>query len=133
MWRWLQPQFLFNSNPTGWGTWHGWAALVLFGVLLLGSWFSWWQSKRAGDRQGLKWWRWGAIWGLWSGGVGVVLWFFAWQRIPLLAMRLWLAVWLVVIVFWALWLAWRRLVKIPKQRAAIKQRQEFFKYLPPSK
>lgn len=130
---WIQPQFLLNSYPGPFGFGHGLWLAVIFLLILIFAVFARLYSNKAPDKAGSKWWHFVFYWCIWAGIVGEILVFFAWQEIPYFAMRLWLAVWIVGLLGWAIWLGWWRLAKLPKRRSAAKAKKEFYKYLPTRK
>lgn len=132
MWRWLQPQFLFKTMPAPWGGWHGWVSLAAWVAILALAWISYRISLKAEIKAVRRWWQQLTLWAVWSGSVGLILTFFIWQRLPFLSMRFWLALWVVIILVWLGWLAWKKIFILPKQITSAKVRREFLKYLPRS-
>ena len=67
------------------------------------------------------------------GLIGVVLFFFSYERIPLFGSRAWYLVWFIATVWWAVWI--HRYVKreIPRQKKRAQEVRERNKYLPAKK
>ena len=61
--------------------------------------------------------------------VGVFLIFFDFERLPFLAMRIWLLVWALSMLFW-LGLIIKRITKIKFAKAEIEKEKEYKKYIP---
>jgi len=67
------------------------------------------------------------------GLVGLLHYFFVFERVPVLSMRIWLLVWLVAILLWA-WSILRYVrVEIPKANAMKAERERLNKWLPKAK
>ncbi|MBU0531164.1 MAG: hypothetical protein ABIG32_02165 [Candidatus Uhrbacteria bacterium] len=64
------------------------------------------------------------------GFLGVLLYFFSYQRIPFLGMRFWFLVWGVIFVAWLGWIVYYALKVVPKQRECLLNRLEQMKYMP---
>lgn len=67
------------------------------------------------------------------GLVGLMLYFFAYERVPMLSMRIWYIMWLAILGFWA-WGIWRYVrVEIPAKREMKAERDRLNKWLPKAK
>ena len=64
---------------------------------------------------------------------GLLLYFFAFEHVPILSMRIWYIVWLSSALFWA-WLVYRYIsVEVPAKRALKQEREKMNKWLPKAK
>ena len=61
--------------------------------------------------------------------VGIFLIFFGYERLPFLAMRIWLLVWALTMIFWLVLVA-RKAFKIKSARQKIDKEKEYNKYIP---
>ena len=61
--------------------------------------------------------------------VGIFLIFFGYERLPFLAMRIWILVWALTMVFWLV-LVIRKVIKIRSAQEKIDQEKEYKKYIP---
>ena len=64
------------------------------------------------------------------GFVGVILYFFSYQRIPFLGMRFWFLVWGLFFVAWLGWILYYACKVVPKERQCLLNRMEQMKYMP---
>lgn len=128
--RWLSAQFLFYPYPGPLSGLSAWVLPALFGLLTLGSFALWAASRRAPDRAGSAWWSLAGGWAMGLGLPGLALTFFAWQRVPILSMRVLLAVNLLAVPAAGGWLAWRWFKQLPARRQALQRRREYRRYLP---
>ncbi len=62
--------------------------------------------------------------------LGLVILFFAYEQIPILGMRLWSLLWLIVLVFWLARTTAKVLREYPQRRDYIARMSELRKYLP---
>lgn len=65
-----------------------------------------------------------------SGLIGLFLVFFRWQGIPFMGSRIWLVLWLVVIVAWLVRLGFYLLKKFPNERRLFVSKRLYERYLP---
>jgi hypothetical protein len=74
----------------------------------------------------------GAV-GFWAGISGLLLYFFVWESIPVLSMRVFWIVWLVGFGYWK-WTIYRRYFRLlPAEKAKQKEREAYEKWLPKPK
>lgn len=127
---WFSPHFLFYPFPGPLSGTSAWLLPTLF-LAALAAWaISLAMARRAPDRAGADWWRLAAGWLLAVGTVGLLLTFFAWQRVPYLSMRFLIVLDLLCLVGAGAWQAWRWFKLLPARRAARERRREYRKYLP---
>ncbi len=70
---------------------------------------------------------------VWMGLVGLLLWAFTYERVPVLSMRFAWILWFVWIA-WAVWSTWRRLkVELPIESQRYAERDRLAKWLPKKK
>jgi amino acid transporter len=69
-------------------------------------------------------------WCLSMGIAGLIIFFFTYERIPLLSMRFWYIVWLVGAVVWLVFIVRFFMKKIPEEKARIAEQKNKEKYLP---
>jgi len=60
---------------------------------------------------------------------GIFLLFFGYERLPFLAMRIWLLVWALTIILWLV-LVFKKAIKIKVVKEEIEKEKEFKKYIP---
>lgn len=130
MLRWITPQFLLYPYPGPLSGLSQWLFPAFFTMLLLGTFGARWMARRAPDRAGADWWKLGANWLLGLSIPGLLLTFFAWQRVPFLSMRLLIALDLLSFVAVGAWMAWRWYRMVPQRRAGVQRRREYTRYLP---
>ncbi len=73
------------------------------------------------------------IWGFSSGIVGAFFIFFRQVRALYLSSRIWLLVWLIVVLVWLAFLIYEWKVVLPKKKQDQKSQEEFTKWLPKKK
>ena len=70
---------------------------------------------------------------IWIGLVGLLLWSFTYERVPVLSMRFAWIVWLGWIA-WVVWSTWRRLrIELPAESERYAERDRLAKWLPKKK
>lgn len=72
-------------------------------------------------------------WCLTMGIFGLMIFFFAFERLPVLSMRIWFLVWLIAAIVWAAFIAKFFIKKIPAEKKKIKEQDNLAKYLPDKK
>ncbi len=61
--------------------------------------------------------------------IGAILFFFNYERAAFLSARFWLALWLITMILWLLWIV-KSLRQVPLRKKEREKEQEFKKYLP---
>ncbi len=130
MLRWISAQFLLYPYPGPLGGWSKLAMPIAFAALLVGSFVARGLARRSLDRAGADWWRAAASWLLGLSIPGLLLTFFAWQRVPFLSMRILLVANVLAVIAVAAWMAWRWFRMVPQRRAGVQRRREYTRYLP---
>jgi|WetSurMetagenome_2_1015567.scaffolds.fasta_scaffold534768_2 hypothetical protein len=130
----LTLKYWFALNPTPFLPWADRALLVLFGAFTVFGIITWiveikggWNKsvKRALDRA--------ASLLIWSGIVGLLLWSFSYERVPILSMRVFYLPWVAWIGYGA-WSIWHYLwVEVPAKEELHREQIERNKWLPKSK
>ena len=72
-------------------------------------------------------------WCLTMGIFGLVIFFFSYERIPLLSMRIWFVVWLIAAIVWLVFIIKFFIKVIPREKAKIKEQEKKKQYLPGKK
>lgn len=111
-----------------------WVLLALMGLSFVGGIFAYFfQASKPKDKDVRHAWRRLGTLLMWAGGTGLALWFFTWQLVPYLSMRIWWLVWAIGYGYWA-WVIYRYFrVEIPKKHASADQDAEYQKWLPKPK
>ena len=61
--------------------------------------------------------------------IGIFLYFFAYEMVPLLSARFWFLIWGIEMAVWMFFII-RKLIEIPKIKEQIQKEKEFKKYIP---
>lgn len=91
------------------------------------------QKKQKAQIVMIRFWKKLANFFFWMGLFEIILYFFRYERIPLLSSRFWLIIWLILFVGWAGYIIHIRFRKVPEVVSDKKQKEEFEKYLPTKK
>jgi hypothetical protein len=130
----LTLKYWFALNPTPFLPWAErtllvlFAAFTVFGIIvwvveMKGGWGK--AVKRALDRV--------ASLLIWSGIVGLLLWAFSYERVPILSMRAFYIPW-VIWIGWGAWSIWHYLwVEVPAKEDLYREQLDRQKWLPKSK
>lgn len=70
---------------------------------------------------------------VWAGISGLILYFFVWERIPVLSMRVFWLVWLVGFGWWKWKILKDHFRVLPAEKAKLKEREAYEKWLPKPK
>lgn len=128
------PTFWFSTNPLPFSLWADRLILVVTAALTIlaivglvfvvrGGW-----EKR--ERRVLQ----DASWNvLWIGLVGMLLYAFSYERIPVLSMRAFWLLWIVWLA-WVVWSSWKKMmVELPRDSQRQAERERLAKWLPKKK
>lgn len=127
----VHPSFWLNTAPTPLTTGSERLLFIFFAIFLVfGAIIRMVASHRHEDKQVTEVFsRLGRL-GVTMGILGLLLFFFSFEEIPLFGARFWYLIWGAGLIIWIAWIA-RYVVKvIPAERAAVLARQEKEKYLP---
>ncbi len=127
----LTLRYWFTLNPAPFLPWAERFMLVAFGAFVVFGIVAWMAElkgrfskpiKRAFERA--------ASLLAWNGVLGLLLWAFSYERIPVLSMRFFYVLWLAW-VLWGFWRIYRYVwVEIPAQESRARERAEREKWLP---
>ncbi len=67
------------------------------------------------------------------GFLGVIVFFFAYEQIPVFGSRYWFLIWGLGLVVWIAWIVYYAVKVIPEQRLRERARKELMKYMPKKK
>lgn len=130
----LSLSFWFQLQPPMFLGWIGTSLLVVFALMtVIGL-----VLKIYGVKSGLEKYRKRAVQKAGSllltmGLAGLMFYFFTYERLPLLSMRIWLIVWLGVVVLW-IWSIYQFIkIEIPRVEALRQERERLEKWLPKKK
>lgn len=88
------------------------------------------QKKQKAQNIIIKFWKKIANFFFWMGIIEIILYFFRYERVPLLSSRFWLILWLILFFSWAAYIIHLKFKKVPAIVSDKKQKEEFEKYLP---
>ncbi|MDD4995263.1 MAG: hypothetical protein PHW53_02270 [Patescibacteria group bacterium] len=72
-------------------------------------------------------------WCLTMGVAGLMIFFFSFEQVPILSMRIWFAGWAVWAVIWMIFIIMFFVKTIPAEKSRIKEKERLEKYLPGKK
>ena len=91
------------------------------------------QKKQNAQKIMIKFWKRLANFFFWIGIIEIILYFFRYERVPLLSSRFWLILWLLLFFGWGAYIIHIRFKKVPGIVTDKQQKEEFEKYLPTKK
>ncbi len=72
-------------------------------------------------------------WCLSMGIAGLVIFFFAFERLPFLSMRIWFVAWLIGAIVWVVFIVKYFIKTVPQEKRKIKDKENLQKYIPGKK
>jgi len=72
-------------------------------------------------------------WCLSMGIAGLVIFFFSFERLPFLSMRIWFVAWLIGAIVWAVFIVKYFIKTVPQEKRKIKDKENLQKYIPGKK
>lgn len=127
----LTPQYWLSLNPTPFQPWAERLLLVVFGVFVLFGIITWIAEVNGGFSKPAK-----RALGraasllLWSGFVGLLLWVFAYERLPILSLRLFYLLWLAWVVYGFSRIYHFLWVEVPAKERMLAEREARERWLP---
>jgi len=125
----LTLKFWFSSRPGDLSVQGQLIWLVLIVVLVAISLYAWWWRKQNTKSLYRKIYGRVMTFGLTNLFVGLLLWFFEYEAVPILSMRMWLLVWLASMAAWK-WFIWKDIQKISNIQVQIAEDKKLKKYIP---
>jgi hypothetical protein len=131
----LHPGFWFDLNAVPFTPWFEKGLLIVLAAsLVVGiGLFIYVRLAKGLDKDGRRMWRRFGLLSLCAGASGFLLYFFVWERVPVLSMRIFWVVWVFGFGYWK-WNIWKEHFRlIPAEQAKAKEREAYEKWLPKPK
>lgn len=129
----FRPSFWFDLQTQPFSVWSERFLFVLILVCLGAGIYAFVRARVVSEKALRRVWRRFGTCFLSAGIIGLILFFFTWQRIPLLGMRAWWPVWFFSHLAWGVWIVLRAKQDLPSTRRAQAERQAYEKWLPKAK